>query len=181
MKRVGLFFECMFCWRGIKYCAEDQIENVDAIFCQSFGLRSDGPGASNIFLATKILGIYRSRSLPLIIQKDCADAFPKNIKIDKIISHHEIKGRYLDSFEVSRQGAEFCKINGFNTVLVFAHPDHCWRVAKTLKKFGLKVLVANTVGTPYDPKSIQWWTRKRKYFIYREFLTRIFYFITGKI
>lgn len=162
-------------------------QHFDAIFCQSFGLRKNEPGMSNFYLAHCILKVYRIYKnyhdchIPLIIQKDCADAFTEDIKIDKIISQHHDPNKYLDSHEVSRQCAEFCAQKGFKTILVFAHPDHIWRVVRTLKKFDLDPVIADTAGTPYDPKSIQPWTRSRLRFLTREVLVIIMYFITGKI
>ncbi|MFA6416784.1 MAG: hypothetical protein WCW61_01180 [Patescibacteria group bacterium] len=162
-------------------------QHFDAIFCQSFGPRKNEPGMSNFYLAACILRVYNFYKnahdchVPLIIQKDCADAFTEDIKIDKIISQHRNPNTYLDSYEVSRQCAEFCTQKGFKTVLVFAHPDHIWRVMKTLKKLGLNAAAADTSGTPYDPKSIQPWTRSRLRFLIREKAVIIWYFLKGKI
>jgi hypothetical protein len=162
-------------------------QHFDAIFCQSFGLRKNEPGMSNFYLAHLILqwhNFYKNVHdchIPLIIQKDCADAFTEDIKIDKIISQHRNPEKYLDSYEVSWQGAKFCREKNLKTVLVFAHPDHIWRVMRTLKKLGLDAVAADTSGTPYDPKSIQPWTRSRLRFLSREILVIIMYFLTGKI
>jgi hypothetical protein len=159
----------------------------DAIFCQSFGPRKNEPGISNFYLAHRIQEVYNfyknthDRPIPLIIQKDCADAFTEDIKIDKIISQNRDPNKYLDSYEVSWQGAKFCREKNLKTVLVFAHPDHIWRVMKTLKKLGQNAIAADTSGTPYDPKSIQPWTRSRLRFLTREILVIAMYFITGKI
>ena len=154
---------------------------IDAYFCQSFGPQINGPGISNEFLAKLIIKKYRKDPLPLIIQKDCADAFPEDIYIDKIISEHQTPGKYLDSYEVSRQCFEFCLQNNIKTVLVFAHPDHVWRVAKTIKKFGLDWVIADTKGTPYDPKSVQLWTRSKWLFIPREIIVILAYWFSHKI
>ena len=154
---------------------------IDAYFCQSFGPQKDNPGISNIFLSDCIVSTYNKSPKPLIIQEDAALAFPPNISIDFVISKHHVPGEYLDSYEVSRQGVEYCKQHGYETLLVFAHPDHIWRVMKTLKKLGIHAIAADTRGTPYDPLSVQIWTRSKWIFLPREILTRMFYYLTGKI
>jgi len=154
----------------------------DGIFCQSFGRRDDGPGLSNEVLAKLVCEIQEKceNKKPLIIQKDCADAFPAGIKIDKIISEHQTPGKYLDSYEVSRQCLEYCLQNNIKTLLVFAHPDHIWRVRKTLEKFGLEAISVNCT-VPYDHKSAQIWTRSKWLFMPWEFFARLAYIFSGKI
>ncbi len=156
--------------------------DIQAIFCQSFGLRKNSPGTSNEALAEAIIRIREDFPCPpqLIIQKDTADAFPKEIKIDKIISQHEKAGKYLDSYEVSRQCAEYCRKNGIKNLLVFAHPHHIWRVKRVTEKLGLNCL-AVSVKIPYDRQSSQVWTRSKWLFIPREIMVIIAYFLTGKI
>lgn len=158
------------------------MEKIQAILCQSFGARKDGPGTSNEALAKAIMRIYGDfeKSPKLIIQKDTADAFPGDFEIDKIISEHEKAGKYLDSYEVSRQCAEYCRENNIKNLLVFAHPDHIWRVKKVTEKFGLNCLVASS-EVPYDKKSSQIWTRSKWLFLPRELFVIIAYFLTGKI
>lgn len=141
---------------------------VNAIFCLSFGKRDNGLGLSNEFLIDKILEFYKNKPLPLIIQKDCADYLPKNINVDKVISQHRIFGKYLDTSEVIRQCVKYCADHGYKKVLVFAHPDHLKRVRKNLKHQGLEFEIADTILCPYDPKSSQWWTRNKIFFMLRE-------------
>lgn len=155
---------------------------IQAIFCQSFGLRKDGPGISNEALAAAITRIREDFPCPpqLIIQKDTADAFPQEVKIDKIISGHQAAGKYLDSYEVSRQCAEYCREKRIKNLLVFAHPHHIWRVKKVTEKFGLNCLIAS-IPVPYDKKSSQIWTRSKWLFIPREIIVIIAYWLTKKI
>jgi hypothetical protein len=181
MKRIKLFFECLLNWNTTKLINREDLEKADVIFCQSFGPRKDSPGISNEFLANCIIKVYKQNPKKLIIQKDCADAFPVDVKIDKIIFQYQSVNKYLDSFEVSRQCAEYCENNNFKTILIFAHPHHVWRVKKTIEKFGLVGLVADTRGTPYDWKSTQIWTRTKIFFIPRELLTRLYYWLSNKI
>jgi hypothetical protein len=71
--------------------SKDDWKKIDAIFCQSFDPRKNEPGISNNFLANCILTkIYDQTLKPLIIQKDCVDAFSGEVKIDKIIFQHQI-------------------------------------------------------------------------------------------
>lgn len=152
----------------------------DAIFCQSFGPQADNPGISNQYLADNIVKIYNKNPKPLIIQKDAADAFPEDIKIDKVISAHETPGKYLDTYEVSRQCAKYCWENNIRTLLVLSHPHQLGRVKMTVEHFGLKT-TGVTCNVPYDPKSVQIWTRSPWLFIPREIFVRIAYVIAGKI
>lgn len=176
--KIKLFFECFFKWRPEP---ETDGREIDAIFCQAFGLRSDGPGKSNNYMAACILETYYQDPKPLIIQGDCADALPDDIKIDLKISKHQEPGKYLDTWEVTRQCAEYCRVHNISTVLFFAHPAHAWRVQKTIEKFRLRGVPGNTIGTPYDPKSVQIWTRSKWLFIPREILSRLLYLFTNKI
>ena len=181
MEKIRLLFECLLSWKPAKPANQESQKNVDVIFCQSFGPRKNDPGISNRFLADCILKVYNKNPKPLIIQKDCADAFPVDVKIDKIISRHQVPGKYLDSYEVSRQCFDYCRAKNFETVLFFAHPHHVWRVQKTIEKFGLIGIIGDTAGMPYDSKSTQIWTRTKLIFIPREFLTRLFYLFSNKI
>lgn len=158
-----------------------EINSVEAIFCQSFGPRKDGPSISNKYLAHIITETYCKMPRKLIIQKDAADAFPDEVKIDKIISAHKKPGKYLDTYEVSRQCAQYCKDNNIKKLLIFAHPHQIWRVAKTIEKFGLECICVDLCSMPYEPKSIQTWTRSPWLFIPRELIVRIVYIFTGKI
>lgn len=181
MGKIQLLFECLFNWKQVKQASKESQKNADAIFCQSFGLRKQDPGISNKFLANCILKAYSQSPKPLIIQKDCADAFPVDVKVDRVISKHQAPGKYLDSYEVSRQCFDYCRANNLKTVLIFAHPHHIWRVQKTVEKFGLIGVIGDTAGMPYDPKSIQIWTRTKLFFVPRELLTRLFYLFSNKI
>ena len=180
--KKSILFESLFKWKFVNFSSKEEYINVDGFFCQAFGPRKNNPGFSNQFLAGCIIQEYKKNPKPLIIQKECADAFPSNIKIDKIISKHEVYGKYLDSFEVSRQCYEYCKKNNLKTLLVFAHPDHIWRVVKTLEKIGFNnIVVADTRGTPYDWHSIQIWTKAKFIFLLREFFVRLLYLFKKKI
>ena len=158
-----------------------EIESVDAYFCQSFGPRENGPGISNEFLAGIIAETYNKLPKTLIIQKDAAEAFPENIKIDKVISAHRKPGKYLDTYEVSRQCAEYCKEHNIKKLLIFAHPDQIWRVARSIERFGIKTVSVELSSMPYDPESVQPWPRSRRAFLPREFIVRIAYLFSGKI
>jgi hypothetical protein len=149
----------------------------DVVFCLSFGKRANEASPSNKFLIEKIVRFYQDSPLPLIIQKDCADYFSKDIKIDKIISNHIIIGKYLDTREVLRQCVEHCVVHRFKKALIFAHPDHLPRIKRELNHFNFKFELADTIGCPYDPKSSQIWTRNKTIFLLREVLVRWYYII----
>lgn len=49
----------------------------------------------------------------------------------------------------------------WNCIIIVAHPDHIWRVARVAKRFGYAVLIPPSVieSIPYDPESRQFWCR----------------------
>ncbi len=149
----------------------------DVICCLSFGKRDKGPSLSNKFLIERVVNFYKDKPLPLIIQKDCADFFPKEIEIDKIISNHVVSGEYLDTKEVVRQCVKYCKVHNLKKALVFAHPDHLPRIKKIFNQFDFKFETADTSFCPYDSKSLQIWTRSKIIFLLRELLVYLYYFI----
>lgn len=156
---------------------KDNKVEPDVIICLSFGKRTSEVGLSNKFLITKIINFYKKNPLPLIIQKDCADYFPKDIKINKIISNHSKSGKYLNTQEVLRQSIYYCFKNNFKKALVFAHTHHIPRIKNDFAYFNFDFKIADTKGCPYDPKSSQIWTRNKYYFLLREFIVKIYYII----
>jgi hypothetical protein len=182
MKKIRMFFDCFLNWSFNKKTIEEKQGRFDVILCLSFGLRNNSIGISNKFLTNYVTEVYNNYPKPLIIQKDCVDNdFLKTCKVDKIISKHQIVDKYLDSYEVSRQCCEYCKMKNFKTILIVAHPHHAWRVKKIIEKFNLIGIIANTSKIPYDKKSIQIWTRNKFIFILREVVARLFYLYTNKI
>ncbi len=160
------------------------MENIDiepdAILCLSFGKRNKEPSLSNKFLVQRVIDFYKVKPLPLIIQKDCADFFPKEIDIDRIISNYIIVEKYLNTKEVVRQCVEYCVEHKLKKVLIFAHPDHLSRIKKDFSHFDFQFKVADTIGCPYDPKSSQFWTRNKAIFLLREMLVRLYY-LKGRV
>lgn len=137
-------------------------KKFDAIFALSFGKRVDGPGASNISLAFRVMNARLKLGIPVVSQKEIADALGKrNIKVEKVISQHVQTGKYLDTVEVVRQCSQYCTEHDYKKLLVIAHPDHQKRVAFLMRKFGLEAVLGNTREVPYDKKSIQIWTRTK--------------------
>lgn len=179
ISKLRLLWRCLFDWRPVKYANQNKLRLADVIFCPSFVASVSGPGSANVFLAKCLLEIYVDSHRPLVLQKDCADALI-DTKISLVISQHA-EGKYLDTFEVTRQAVQFFKEKGFKTVLVCAHPDHLWRAIKTLQKFNFRVLALDTSGTPYDRSADRWWAKRRLTFLIREFFARLYYYFNGHI
>lgn len=154
-------------------------EKADVLIGLSFGGRKAAPGSSNEHLATVIAGIQIKRAtcdhgeLPMILQKEVDDACQRhnNCRIVEprsfsIYRNERDKDGYLDSYEVLRQAWIIMKEEGWKRAVIVAHPDHWPRCAAIAKWFGMEVvsnsgLRARLSIIGYDPKSIQFWTRKR--------------------
>ena len=65
---------------------------------------------------------------------------------------------------------------------VVAHSLHVWRVAKVLQKLGVETIIPVRLKTiPFDPKSEQWYTRNRFFWVAREIPARLYHFLKGWI
>jgi len=135
------------------------------------GQGSNGtPGLSNKALSRVVARLAKKFNLPVIAQWEIADCIPELFKSGNslIIHQHRDKGQYLDTYEVLYQAKIHCDEFGYKRSLIVAHPDHVPRCAALAKKLGFEVAVADTSEVPYDPESIQEWTRSRKAFLERE-------------
>jgi hypothetical protein len=173
------------------------VSRTQVVIGQSFGMGPNGtPGESNIALAEIAKDLNWRHCLKLILQHEINDGLyvkklikdstSKHFKVLNIIVRHSVPGKYLDTYEVIRQSAVICKENGWKTVAVLAHPDHAWRVMMTAKKLGIYPYLVDTkyfhdMVIPYDPKSLQVWTRNKFFFIAREIPTRLYYLYKGWI
>ena len=156
------------------------MEEKDAqiIIALSFGQGRDGaPGLSNEALARVASGLMEKYNLPLISQHEIADCMPQGAAKpqDLVVRESRKKGQYLDTAEVLAQAKIHCTKFGFTKAIVAAHPDHAPRVLLLCQKLGFDAVVADTKDVPYDPDSVQEWTRSRKSFSgWNEFAEKIF-------
>jgi hypothetical protein len=163
----------------VKTANEAELAKADVILVQSFGLRSDSSGKSNHMLAAIVYRLHHELHIPIIAQHEVADYLPEPPLY--VIQKHRVAGEYLDTFEVMAQSYDVCVQHAFTNPIIVAHPDHQWRVMKVSERFGLHPLAADVTLVPYDWLSIQWWTRRKAFFIFRELLARLKYWKEGKI
>jgi len=177
---LSTLVRCFFCWR-VRTATKDELAHAEVVLGQSFGLRSHDPGPSNAELARIAHALSRQHQTPLILQWEISDALVHPTTCAGVVREHRIRGRYLDTYEVLSQSAILCRSRGWKRAIVLAHPDHAWRVVRTAERLGFTAVAADTGTVPYDPKSIQPWTRRRASFIPRELVARLLYLVRGWI
>ncbi|MCF7820394.1 MAG: hypothetical protein K9M44_02900 [Candidatus Pacebacteria bacterium] len=187
MNKINTFLSCLFCHRVPQSIDIRNTSEIKAICCLAFGFKKDNSSTiSNLALAKYLLEVHSYNPLAsLIAQIECAQAAEeisvKKIWLQQVISQDQSGGNYLDTYEVLRQTAVFCKQEKISKILLIAHPAHLWRSYLVAKKLGLDPVCLKTTAIPYDRKSAQWWTRKISLFYVREILSRLYYFFSGKI
>lgn len=174
---------------------DEPFKITDCIISFSFGynlaLYSIGcqklPGISNRIMA----GIVKEISVdgtPVITQWEIAESneLENNPNITLNIKEHQTSGKYLDTYEVARQAAEFMRKQGWIRAWIVAHPAHLWRCKKVLEKMGITVieppsLVGIDTNILFNPHSAQWWTHNPFFWWIREIPTIAFYWFKGWI
>lgn len=162
---------------------ESQLKKADCIVGFSFGLRENSqPGLSNKALAKIVTKLHRQYpDKEVMVQWEIADCLPFDLRDDRIVRKHRIKGEYLDTYQVATQMQDLLW-DPHTKPIVVAHPLHMWRCLKTLEALNFKNPVpADTSNVPYDPLSIQKWTRSNLRFAPREILGRCLYLAKGLI
>lgn len=184
MEFVKKLCQCFFTWR-VEPDPIRELARAEVILGQSFGHRGmNGPGTSNEVLADCIKAYQARYNLPIVLQWELAYFFGNQIDPDQVIWKHRIPGKYLDTYEVLYQSREICnsKLKGARKAIIVAHPDHMYRVVMVSRKLGFEPLLPLIVDVPYDPHSVQWWTRYRSLFLFYEmFIARPGSIITEKI
>jgi len=150
----------------------------EVIISLSFGQgRQGAPGLSNEALARVVAELDEKYDLPIVAQWEIANCVSGRMKDpwDLAIGQHRREGQYLDTFEVLAQAKIHCDKFGFNKAIIVAHPDHASRVLLMAEKIGFAALAADAKDVPYDPDSIQEWTKSRNNFLgWNDFAARIF-------
>lgn len=148
---------------------------------------------SNLHIARIALRYAREKKIPMIIQKEVGDIFREFFRepgimriVVRIIEKHRIEGEYLDTYEVLAQTYEIMQKYGWKKVLLVVHWAHLPRAKKVLEKMGITVVIPSIPehrwrykgrlsSIPFDPCSLQWWTRNWFYWIIREIPTHLIY------
>jgi len=159
-----------------------ELENADAVMTFAFGFgpakeqvqhppgqyhpQLFDPGKSNEGLAEVIVP-FAQKGLPIFAQWEVAEAL--NARGIAVPDHQVARPdrRYLGTSGVVEQFL----VNGLansTSVLLVAHPHHVFRCREitnmVFQKNGkaISILIADTCLVPYDPKSVQPWTRSLK-------------------
>lgn len=159
-----------------------ELENADAVitFALGFGPVKEqvqhppgqyhpqlfDPGKSNEALAEVIVP-FAQKGLSIFAQWEVAEAL--NARGIAVPDHQIARPdrRYLGTSGVVEQFLANGLAN-FASVMLVAHPHHAFRCRETTKivfqKNGkaISLLIADTRSVPYDPKSVQPWTRSLK-------------------
>lgn len=173
------FLCCFFCWKVVA-SPEEELLKADVVLGQSFGLRKTSSGDSNKALAKIAKRLHKKYGLPLILQWEIADCLHKLSKAG-IIREHRVKGKYLDTYEALSQAKIICDRYGWKKAVILAHPDHYWRCVMTAKRLGFVTVAVDTSRVPYDPLSIQKWTKTSLRFIPYDFAARMHHLYKGYI
>jgi hypothetical protein len=167
----------LFDW---KYAPDiDPLATAEVIIGMAFGANRKGsgepPGVSNEAIARIIYSLWTSKHLPVIVQREIAEAFLRldiPIRPNLVISEQSTEF-HINSYEVLFQAWDYCKQRALREAVVVAHPAHILRCKAVAGKIGFSVKVPNISSVPYEPRSKQWWTRNRYLFFIWEFFARI--------
>ena len=178
MERIKLFFALLFQW---KYKTNDsELRKGQIIITHEFGDQRTLSAATRQIVN---VGTTLSKQLrvPLICQfPGDQQAFRNGVRPLLIITKNlSPNGIYLDTAEVNRQLFKECEKNDWKYVIVCTHPDHVWRAAKNIKKFGLIPLVPDLSSIYYDSHCSRFSLAYRWAFLPRELATRLLYFLKG--
>lgn len=172
-------WKCFFNWK-VEPSAKTELSNAEVILAQSFGFCESGHSKSNKALARIIDDLHQTYGVPLILQWHIADCLP-NLPKAGVIYKHRTERKYLDTYEVLSQSMEICREKGWWKAIIVAHPDHYWRVKQVAEKLGFEVVSIDTTSVPYDRKSVQFSTKNICFWLPREIVARIVYFMRGWI
>lgn len=175
------FKACLLEWHA-EIDSPEALAQADVIIAQAFGRRQSDPGPSNQALAEVVARIAKPQHLPVILQWEVADAYSAEVgESVYVVRSHRQPGKYLDTLEVLEQAALICHQHGWQKAVIVAHPDHAWRVVANACKLGFTVLTPDTSNCPYDPESVQSWTRSAWLFLPREIVARLLCLVRGQL
>ncbi|GEM_PF-843946 len=157
---------------------------AQVILALAFGCRKSGAGLSNHALGIALNISHKMHpNLPIMVQSEFIPPMKGDWVPEIVVGIHQVPGKYLDTREVLAQMASVCLENDLRCAIIIAHPDHQWRVVRAARKLGFESIVPSLVelDVPYDPESVQWWTRNRFLFWIRETPVIAYYWIRGWI
>ena len=133
-------------------------------------------GKSNKAIAERIMQYLVLQNLPVIAQWEIAATLC--LHSVKVFSISLPEGKtYIDTRHVTREIKRVMESQGFDSVVVFAHPDHLARIYLMLKQEKIAIKEKLKMEIPYDPESMQNWTRSKAHFLPREIVTYLLTFL----
>ena len=147
-------------------------KEAQVIIALSFGQGRNGtPGLSNEALARAVAVLDDKYNLPIVAQWEIADCIPERMKEEKdlIVDERRQDKQYFDTLEVLGQAKDHCARFGLVRAIIVAHPDHLPQAMPAALRKGLKSVAADTKNVPYDPDSVQEWTRSHAGFLIRNY------------
>lgn len=175
---MGLLWEAMTCW---KVRPEGDLSDAQAILTHEAGETTMGPGIQNEHLADVAACLHKLLSLPIIPYGGVAVCLRGKVPFTMFVGRQADSLTYMDTWDVTLVQAKHCWSNGWSRVIMVGFPDHYWRLKKVCEKLRLIVIVPEGLENHYDRRSLQWWCRRRAFFLLCELVKRIEYIATDKI
>lgn len=170
-------------WRHIPHA--DALRNAQVIIGMAFGANrkntSQEPGVSNEEIARIIHRLWQKKNLPVIAQREVAEAMVKlriPIKPALVISESD-QEFHINSRDVLLQASKYCQRHKLQIAAIVAHPAHILRCSWVAEKIGFDVRLPDVSSVPYEPRSTQWWTRNSLFFFAWELYARIGWRLKG--
>ena len=159
-----------------------QIAAADAFVLLGFGLNQtkdgrDAPGASNLALARWLVVNNQSRLLTITqmgpylalkaLEKErpdlAVDTWTLNLPHDPRV--------HVDTAGAALQIWLLCENAGLEHVVLVTHPHQSERARRIFNKLPLtEIIMPDLPHIPYDPVSVQRWTRSRFHYLFFEFV-----------
>jgi hypothetical protein len=163
----------------------DPLSKAQVIIGMAFGANrksaNEDPGLSNIAIAQIIYKLWLVKRLPVIVQREVAEAISKEDigMVPSLVIEERDNQFHIDSYEVIAVAWEYCKQHGLHNAILVAHPAHILRCMWVARKIGFQATAPNVSTVPYEPGSKHWWTRNKWSYYLWEFFARISWAIKG--
>jgi len=168
------YLDCIGHW-NVPADTDDTLALANVIIMHEFGDQVNNIGTNMQIskLGSTLAKAYRK---PIICQYPLNQArWMRDVDISYYIERHHREDAYLDTNEVNRQAAEWCKIGGWKAAIVVAHPHHLWRAGRNLEKHGIKALYPDVSSITYDRYCSRFALRTPYAFMPREVAARLLY------
>ncbi len=157
----------------VPFHSPEKLAEADAILTHEFGDQEHVSATTRRFVT---LGVELARTFrkPMICQYP-GDRVTREYGIEPtlVIKEHLLTpGKYLDTEEVNRQAAKYCRAQEppWKKLIVLSHPDHVWRLGRNLHKHhGIEPRYPDLSSIEYDPQCLRrslsdpYWARTERF------------------